>query len=141
MESSVGAVLVDTGFDMNYVWKIMLSFLDPIMSSSGFQLSPIRDIIEVCQTCGWKLQFNPSKMEKYYSVEAEVKGDDFHATASAVNRRKKDAEKIAANSILTKLKVDMSLNIHAFLSHESMVLAIFLTFCCRLKDSYLRSIH
>lgn len=104
VESSVGAVLVDTGFDMNYVWKIMLSFVDPIMSFSGFQLSPIRDITEFCQNCGWKLQFNPSKMEGYYSVKAEVKGGNFHATASAANRRKKDAEKIAANLILTKLK-------------------------------------
>ncbi|XP_038879795.1 dicer-like protein 4 isoform X2 [Benincasa hispida] len=104
VESSVGAVLVDTGFDMNYVWKIMLSFVDPIMSFSGFQLSPIRDLIEFCQNCGWKLEFNSSKMEGYYSVKAEVKGGNFHDTASAANRRKKDAEKIAANLILTKLK-------------------------------------
>ncbi|KAE8653040.1 hypothetical protein Csa_019548 [Cucumis sativus] len=104
VESSVGAVLVDTGFDMNCVWKIMLSFIDPIMSFSGFQLSPIRDITEFCQNCGWKLKFNSSKMEGYYSVKAEVKGGNFHATASAANRRKKDAAKIAANLILTKLK-------------------------------------
>lgn len=110
VESCVGAVLVDTGFDMNYVWKIMLSFLDPIMSFSGFQLSPIRDITEFCQDCGWNLQFNASKMEKYYSVEAEVKGDNFYAAASAANRRKKEAKKIAANLILTKLKVDMNTN-------------------------------
>ena len=70
VESSVGAVLVDTGFDMNCVWKIMLSFIDPIMSFSGFQLSPIRDITEFCQNCGWKLKFNSSKMEGYYSVKA-----------------------------------------------------------------------
>ncbi|XP_022134940.1 dicer-like protein 4 isoform X2 [Momordica charantia] len=104
VESCVGAVLVDTGFDMNYVWKIMLSFLDPIISFSGFQLSPIRDIIEFCQDCGSNLQFNESKTGKYYSVEADVKGDNFHATASAAHRRKRDAKKIAANLILTKLK-------------------------------------
>lgn len=109
VESCVGAVLVDTGFDMNYVWKIMLSFLDPIISFSGFQLSPIRDIIEFCQDCGSNLQFNESKTGKYYSVEAEVKGDNFHATASAAHRRKRDAKKIAANLILTKLKVNMSI--------------------------------
>lgn len=105
VESIVGAVLVDTGFDMNYVWNIMLSFLDTIMSYSGFQLSPIRDIKEFCQSCGWKLQFHASEEPKSYSVEAEVKGNNFHATASAVNRSKKHAEKIAANLILTKLKV------------------------------------
>lgn len=109
VESSVGAVLVDTGFDMNCVWKIMLSFMDPIMNFSGFQLSPIRDITEFCQNCGWKLKFNSSKMEGYYSVKAEVKGGNFHAAASAANRRKKDAEKIAANLILTKLKVGISI--------------------------------
>ncbi|XP_022929800.1 dicer-like protein 4 [Cucurbita moschata] len=104
VESIVGAVLVDTGFDMNYVWNIMLSFLDTIMSYSGFQLSPIRDIKEFCQSYGWKLQFHVSEEPKSYSVEAEVKGNNFHATASAVNRSKKHAEKIAANLILNKLK-------------------------------------
>ncbi|KAJ1382389.1 Ribonuclease III domain [Sesbania bispinosa] len=76
VESCVGAILLDSGFNLNKVWKIMTSFLDPIMKfSSSLQLSPIRDLQELCQSHNLDLGFLPSKLTKTFSVEAKVTGN------------------------------------------------------------------
>ncbi|KAI5381582.1 hypothetical protein KIW84_UN0611 [Lathyrus oleraceus] len=76
VESCIGAVLLDSGFDLNKVWNIMTSFLDPIMKfSSSLQLSPVRDLQELCQSHNLELQVLPSKHAKTFSVEAKVIGD------------------------------------------------------------------
>ncbi|KAL0345690.1 UNVERIFIED_CONTAM: Dicer-like protein 4 [Sesamum radiatum] len=46
VESCMGAVFLDTGFDLNHVWKIMLSLLDPIISFSKLQMNPLRELHE-----------------------------------------------------------------------------------------------
>ncbi|KAL0462724.1 UNVERIFIED_CONTAM: Dicer-like protein 4 [Sesamum latifolium] len=45
VESCMGAVFLDTGFDLNHVWKIMLSLLDPIISFSKLQMNPLRNFM------------------------------------------------------------------------------------------------
>ncbi|XP_023928784.1 dicer-like protein 4 isoform X2 [Quercus suber] len=104
VESCVGAILLDTGFNLNLVWKIMLSFLDPIMRFSSFQLSPIRELQELCQSYNWDLRTSPSKKGRIFSVEVQVKGEDVCVTASATNLNKKDAIRIASQGIFARLK-------------------------------------
>ncbi|GMN70654.1 hypothetical protein TIFTF001_039694, partial [Ficus carica] len=53
VESCVGSILLDTGFNLERVWEIMLSFLDPIISSPTLQLNPIRELQELCQSHSW----------------------------------------------------------------------------------------
>lgn len=108
VESSVGAILLDSGFDLNKVWKVMTSFLDPIMKfSSSLQLSPIRDLRELCQAHNLELEFlpMPSKLTKMFSVEAKVCGDNVSETASASGQNKKEACRIASLILLSKFKV------------------------------------
>ncbi|KAL9249577.1 Endoribonuclease Dicer homolog 4-like protein [Drosera capensis] len=49
VESSVGAIFLDTGFDLDRVWKLVLFILDPILSFSKFQFNPVRELKELCQ--------------------------------------------------------------------------------------------
>lgn len=104
VESCVGSILLDTGFNLNRVWEIMLSFLDPIISFSTLQLSPIRELQELCQyhSCGHP--FSVSEKGSMYLVEAKVKGDNVSATASATNSSIKEAKKIAAERVFEQLK-------------------------------------
>lgn len=105
VESSVGAILLDTGFDLNVVWSTMLSFLDPIAGLSSLQLSAIRDLRELCQSRNWDLQLPATKDGNLYTVEARVIGKNISVTASCTNQNKKDAVRISAQAILAKLKV------------------------------------
>jgi endoribonuclease Dicer len=101
----MGAIFLDSGFNLGLVWKIALSFLDPIKRFSSLQVSPIRELRELCQAYNLNLQFLPSNMEGMFLVEAQVNGKDVSTTASAVNLNKNEARGIASQKILTKLKV------------------------------------
>ncbi|KAH7859943.1 hypothetical protein Vadar_007343 [Vaccinium darrowii] len=104
VESCVGAIFLDTGFDLNRVWKIMLSFMDRVMSFSKFQLSPVRELQELCQFYNWDLEFPTSKKDGMSLVEAKVKGENVSACASATNINRKAAKRMAAQHLFRKLK-------------------------------------
>ncbi|XP_027919054.1 dicer-like protein 4 isoform X1 [Vigna unguiculata] len=107
VESCVGAILLDTGFNLNKVWEIMTSFLDPIMKfSSSLQLSPIRDLRELCQAHNLELEFLsvPLKLTKMFLVEAKASGNNVCETASATGQNKKEACRIASLMLFSKFK-------------------------------------
>ncbi|KAJ9557988.1 hypothetical protein OSB04_012602 [Centaurea solstitialis] len=76
VESCVGAILLDSGFNLEVVWKIMISFLDPVMKFSALQLNPIRELQELCQFYNWELTFPSVKKDGVFSVDAVVDGKD-----------------------------------------------------------------
>ncbi|KAF3452999.1 hypothetical protein FNV43_RR03432 [Rhamnella rubrinervis] len=106
VESCMGAILLDTGFNLKHVWKIMLSFLDPILSFSSLQICPIRELQELCQSNSCDLKFLTTQKGRRYTVEAKVNGHNVHLSASASNLNKKDATRIAAQQIFPKLKAE-----------------------------------
>lgn len=108
VESSLGAILLDTGFNLETVWEIMLSFLDPIMKFSSFQVSPLRELQELCQFHGLILEFPATKKGGKFLVEATVKkvtGEDVCSSVSTMNANKKDAMRYASQQMFQKLKV------------------------------------
>ncbi|KAF9680685.1 hypothetical protein SADUNF_Sadunf06G0147300 [Salix dunnii] len=104
VESSVGAILLDTGFDLNHIWKIMLSFLDPIKSFSNLQINPVRELKELCQSHNWDFEVPASKKGKTFSVDVKLSGKDMSISASASNSNKKEAIRMASEKIYTRLK-------------------------------------
>ncbi|KAK4381566.1 Dicer-like protein 4 [Sesamum angolense] len=104
VESCMGAIFLDTGFDLNHVWKIMLSLLDPIISFSKLQMSPLRELHELCQSYNWEVQFSSPKRDGKFEVEAKVNKGKVSATASATNISRKVARKIAARQLCECLK-------------------------------------
>ncbi|CAL5339512.1 unnamed protein product [Camellia sinensis] len=106
VESCVGAILLDTGFDLNRVWKIMLSFMDPVMSFSKLQLNPIRELQELCQFQNWDLEFPTLKKDGLFLVEVKVEGKKVCAAACATNLNRKAARRMAAQQVCEKLKAE-----------------------------------
>ncbi|XP_020549658.1 dicer-like protein 4 isoform X2 [Sesamum indicum] len=104
VESCMGAVFLDTGFDLNHVWKIMLSLLDPIISFSKLQMNPLRELHELCQSYNWEVQFSSSKRDGKFIVEAKVDEGKVCATASATNISGKVARRMAARQLSECLK-------------------------------------
>ncbi|KAL6973923.1 endoribonuclease Dicer [Sarracenia purpurea var. burkii] len=114
VESSVGAIFLDSGFDLNCVWKIMLSFIDPVMNFSTLQLDPIREMQELCQFYGWKLEFPTLKKDGKFIVEAKVEGQNIYPTACATNLNSKVAKRMAAQQLFERLKVNIIVAFNCF---------------------------
>lgn len=104
VESCLGAILLDTGFNLELVWKIMLSFLDPTKSFTNMQMNSYRELHELCQSHKFDLQFSASKKGGLFTGEAKanVKGD--WLTSSANNRNKKESIRLASQQLFGKLK-------------------------------------
>uniref|UniRef100_A0A7N0UF06 Dicer-like protein 4 n=1 Tax=Kalanchoe fedtschenkoi TaxID=63787 RepID=A0A7N0UF06_KALFE len=105
MESCIGAVYLDTGFDLKYVWRMMHSLLEPVMRFSSFQISPIRELKELCQCHKWKVEFNTTKVGNIFSVEAVVTGKNISAATCVANHSQKDGIRNAAQEVCMRLKV------------------------------------
>lgn len=108
VESCIGALFLDTGFDLKHVWKQMLFLLDPIISFSKLQFNPLRELHELCQHHNWELQFSSVKRDGKFSVEAKVENGKVSAIASATNTSGKVAKKMAARQVFECLKVIFS---------------------------------
>ncbi|XP_051114005.1 dicer-like protein 4 [Andrographis paniculata] len=104
VESCIGAIYLDTRFDLNRVWKIMLSMLDEIITFSNLQFNPLRDLYELCQSHNLEIQFSSSKRDGKFEVEAKAEIGDVPATASATNTSKRVAERMAARQLFERLK-------------------------------------
>ncbi|XP_020109653.1 endoribonuclease Dicer homolog 4 isoform X1 [Ananas comosus] len=105
VESCVGAVLLDTGFDLNQVWKLMLMLLGPVLNFTSLQLHAVRELREFCESSGLPLGLpDPVKEKGLYFVKVEVGLKDHTLTCMATNKNSKAARKMAAQEALSKLK-------------------------------------
>ncbi|XP_031480421.1 endoribonuclease Dicer homolog 4 isoform X3 [Nymphaea colorata] len=104
VESCAGAILLDSGFDLNLVWETMMPILDPLMNLSSLKLNPVRTLRELCQSHKFQLSFPASKVEDVFSVQAKVNVRDTFLVGHGTNRNKKAAERQAAEEALKKLK-------------------------------------
>lgn len=105
MESCIGAVFLDTGLDLAYVWKTMISLLEPIMKFSSFQISPVRELLELCQCHNWKVEFPSKKVGNIFSVKVVVTGKNISASTCVANQSRKDGIRNAAQDVCIRLKV------------------------------------
>lgn len=107
----MGALLLDTGFNLNRLWKIMLSLLDPVVNTSKMQFNPVRELKELCQSYNWDLQFSKLKKNGEFLVEPKVDDAEVSATACASNINGKTAKRMAARQFLECLKVIVLFNL------------------------------
>ncbi|KAJ6837174.1 endoribonuclease Dicer-like protein 4-like isoform X1 [Iris pallida] len=105
VESSIGAILLDTGFNLNLVWTRMLNLLEPVLRFSSLHINPVRELRELCQSYGFELGLpEPVKQREGYYVQVEVNVKGNHIMYSAVNNNSKAARRMAAQEALCKLK-------------------------------------
>ncbi|KZV28379.1 dicer-like protein 4 [Dorcoceras hygrometricum] len=102
VESCVGALFLDAGFDLNRVWKIVYSLLDPIVTLSKLQFNPLRDLRELCQFHNWKLLFSSVKKDGKFSVEAKVDEKKVTATSCATNAQGYRSKSKSLEEVLSK---------------------------------------
>ncbi|KAL1189126.1 Dicer-like protein 4 [Cardamine amara subsp. amara] len=104
IESSLGAVFLDCGFNLNQVWSMMLSVLDPVKNLSNLQLSPVKELIELCQSYKWDREISAINKDGAFCVELKVTKKGCCLTASANGRNKREGMKKVAQLMITNLK-------------------------------------
>ncbi|XP_006653591.1 endoribonuclease Dicer homolog 4 [Oryza brachyantha] len=105
VESCIGAVLLDSGFNLNNVWRVMLMLLKPVLTFSNMHTNPMRELRELCQCNGFELGLpKPVKADGEFHVRVEVNIKSKVIICTAANRNSKAARKFAAQETLSKLK-------------------------------------
>ncbi|XP_057544880.1 ribonuclease 3-like protein 2 isoform X2 [Amaranthus tricolor] len=57
VESVVAAIYVDCDFNLKFLWQIIRSFLEPIVTLETLPLQPVTMLYELCQKQGKKVEF------------------------------------------------------------------------------------
>ncbi|XP_057844127.2 endoribonuclease Dicer homolog 3a isoform X2 [Cryptomeria japonica] len=105
VESIAGAILVDSRFDVEHVWKIMKPLLSPIVTPETLHLHPIREVSELCHLEGYRIVWKKSAQEgELYLAILEVVLEDNALVGKGCNISKKSAKEEAAQQILMQLK-------------------------------------
>ncbi|GER33663.1 dicer-like protein 4 [Striga asiatica] len=104
VESCMGAMYLDSGFDLKLVWKIMLSLMDPIISFSKLHFNPLRELRELCQSYNWEVKLSALKRDGKFKVEGKVDEENVSAVASATNYSSKVAKRMVARHLCETLK-------------------------------------
>lgn len=106
VESCTGAILLDSGLNLDCVWRIMLPFLSSVVSFSNVQLNPIRELQELCQSSNFELSCETTRSDLgIFSCKKEVNIDGIIFSGNASNLNKKISERNASHDLLLKLKV------------------------------------
>ncbi|KAF5180350.1 Endoribonuclease dicer-like protein [Thalictrum thalictroides] len=107
IESLAGAVLVDSGYNKETVWKCVRPILEPLATLDTMKLHPVRELDELCRHEAYEKEISVSDIDGKPSVTIEVKvnGISYKDTRCGIN--KKTAKKLAAKTVLQNLKASM----------------------------------
>ncbi|KAK7246158.1 hypothetical protein RIF29_41018 [Crotalaria pallida] len=72
IESLAGAILVDSGYDKEVVWKSIRPLLEPLITPETLKLHPVRELIELCQKEGYNHNMKGSNNEGVICARIEV---------------------------------------------------------------------
>ncbi|CAI0380188.1 unnamed protein product [Linum tenue] len=105
IESLAGAILVDSGYNKEVVFRSIMPLLEPLVSPGTLRLEPVRELNEFCQREQF-VQRNPvvSREDGLTSItiQVEANGAIFAHTSSAADR--KTAKRLASKEVLKALK-------------------------------------
>ena len=119
-ESCIGAVLLDSGFDLNCLWEIILRLFHHLLCSSSMQVNPIRELRELCQSCHFDLDFrDPVSVDGKFMAEVVVTAKEKMMTFTCVDRSHKVAKEMASRSALSKIKVESYIFSSPYILRES----------------------
>lgn len=131
VESSIGAMLLDTGFNLRLVWRSMLNLLEPILRFSSFHINHVRELRELCQSYNLELGLpNPVKQNEDHLVKVEIDVKGEHLVFSAVNKNSNAARRTAAQEALHKLKVRPSDVFPEIYNMQKLYLLSSHLYCC-----------
>ncbi|XP_058069603.1 endoribonuclease Dicer homolog 3a [Magnolia sinica] len=104
VESIAGAILIDTGLDLEKVWEIFEPLLSPIVTPDKLELPPLRELIELCSHLGYFINTKLTSQEEMVVAELGVQLKDVLLVREGRERSKKNAKGQAALSLLKDLE-------------------------------------
>lgn len=105
MESIAGAILIDTGLNLDEVWRIFKPLLSPIVTPDKLQLPPLRELIEWCDSFGYFLKENCTTKGNLVKAELILQLEDDRLVKEGSGPNKKTAKGQAALHLLKNLEV------------------------------------
>lgn len=106
VESIAGAILVDTCFDLDKVWAVMMPLLEPIVTPATLDIHPVTELEELCMSKGYSIKYGVHKEDECNSraiYEVQI-SDELFFRGESCKPKKKTAKKDAAVKVLAKLK-------------------------------------
>lgn len=100
-----GAILVDSGYDMEIVFQCLRPLLDPMITLDSLTLHPVRELTELCQNKHYMIKkpvVSHQNGVSYVTVEIEANGIVHKNSSSAADKKK--AKIIACKNVLNSLK-------------------------------------
>ncbi|XP_065867846.1 ribonuclease 3-like protein 3 [Euphorbia lathyris] len=96
VESTVGAVFIDTNYCLDSVWKVFKDVLEPIISRETVKIHPVTELYEECQKRNLKVKFVDSWRESmafHVLIEDKLVGRATYGFKKDIahNRAAKDA--------------------------------------------------
>ncbi|XP_041017414.1 endoribonuclease Dicer homolog 2 isoform X7 [Juglans microcarpa x Juglans regia] len=105
IESLAGAILVDSRYDMEVVFRSIRPLLEPLVTPETVKPNPSRELNELCQKEHYIMN-KPIKSRNNgltsITIEVEAKGHLLKGTA--IDRDKKIAKKVACKKVLESMK-------------------------------------
>ncbi|GAV69707.1 Ribonuclease_3 domain-containing protein, partial [Cephalotus follicularis] len=96
VESTIGAVFIDSNLSIDIVWKVFKGLLEPIISVETLKRHPVTELYEVCQKKNLKVKFvdlwkESTAFEVF--IDDQLVGRDTYGTKKEIahNRAAKDA--------------------------------------------------
>ncbi|XP_074323641.1 endoribonuclease Dicer homolog 2-like isoform X2 [Apium graveolens] len=113
IESLAGAILVDSGYKKDIVFKSILPLLEPLVSPETLKLQPVRELYQLCQKENYVLKKPVVSCENgVAAVTVEVEASGVIHKESCTAHNKAEAKKLASKAVLKSLKESMSTEPH-----------------------------
>ncbi|XP_010249398.1 PREDICTED: endoribonuclease Dicer homolog 2 isoform X2 [Nelumbo nucifera] len=108
IESLAGAILVDSEYNKDVVWKSMQPLLEPIVTPDTVKLHPVRELHELCQRHSYVMKpYSVSYKEGLASITIEVEAYGITYSHTCTGENKKTAKRLACKAVLGSLKARM----------------------------------
>ncbi|KAK1273870.1 hypothetical protein QJS04_geneDACA021907 [Acorus gramineus] len=108
IESLAGAILVDSGFNKDVVWKSIRPLLEPLVSPDTIKYQPVRELGDICAKNSFRKMFTMSHENGIASITAEVEAEGTIYRETKTGKNKKEATALAADAVLKSLKAGIS---------------------------------
>ena len=105
IESLAGAILVDSGYDKEIVFKSIRPLLEPLVTPETLKLHPVKELNDLCHKNHYEIKKSFKRTEVgTISFTVEIAKEDVVIKDSCMASDKKMAERLASKSVLKLLK-------------------------------------
>ncbi|EFJ07436.1 hypothetical protein SELMODRAFT_429802 [Selaginella moellendorffii] len=102
LESITGAIFVDTNFDLEKLWRVVLPLLSPLVTPGTLRFHPVRILMELCARQGMKVSFFRTEAT---TTEVRVTFGEESLVETSQEKPRKSAKIDAALKMLASLQL------------------------------------